>query len=132
MKQIAKMIFKESEFKNFIAMQVKISMGKFPPNYLLVKHSTGTSNINKGKYSSWTDYWQKNMSEPLTPDKNVCPCCKRKIIENESNYFVIGHVEDVNSHEKYLLPLCNDCNVKMKKWSFLANKERLRPIPTNL
>ena len=127
-----KMIIKETDLVEFVVMQVRITLKLIPKDSLCVIHSKGTANINKGKYSSWTEYWEDNIPDPIVPYNNICPCCRRTIVENNSNYFVVGHVEDSLTHEKYLLPLCNECNVKMKKWRFLAKKYRLHPVPTDL
>lgn len=126
------MVFKEAEFNAFVKMQAQIKLGRLPKDLICVSHASGTTKIEKGKYSSWTEYWKDIIREPIIPPKNVCPCCKRVIKEDKSNYFVIGHVEDSSSHRQYLLPLCNDCNVKMKKWPFFARKNKLHPIPTDL
>lgn len=129
---MSEMNFKKYELAAFFEMQSQIKNGNIPKDSLCVIHSEGTANISKGKYSSWTEYWKDNIPDPIVPYENICPCCRRIIVENDSNYFVIGHVEDSLSHEKYLLPLCNECNVKMNEWKFLAKKDRLHPIPTDL
>lgn len=133
MKKCATMVFKEKEFKSFIEMQVRIRMGKIPKDSICVKHSVGTDDISKGRYQSWTDYWNENSKGmPLIPDDYVCPCCKRRISESASNYFVIAHIEDIHTHRMYLHPVCNDCNTKMKKWLFFAKRDRLLDAPTDL
>ncbi len=127
------MTFKEGELRAFIKMQVQIELDVTPRDSICVKHSVGTDNINKGEYNSWKEYWKDNDKDiPVVPRGSVCPCCKRKIQETESNYFVIAHIEDVKTHKMYLHPVCNDCNTKMKKWRFFAKKDRLLEAPTDL
>ena len=124
--------YTQSAILRFIHDQVFILLNDIPDNCIVAKHAKGTSNINKGKYRSWTEYWKDNIKAPLAPPDNICPCCKRKIIESESNYFVVGHIYDVNTRKGYLCPVCNECNVKMKKWSFIVAKTFLQKRPKNL
>lgn len=133
MKKLATMEFKENEFQSFIKMQIQIALGKIPKDSICVKHSVGTDDLSKGGFHSWTEYWnEKSNGKPINPNGSVCPCCNRKILESESNYFVIAHIEDINTHKMYLHPVCNDCNTKMKKWRFFAKRDRLLEAPTDL
>ena len=127
----------ESSFYRFIAMQTKILLSKIvgksilPNECVIVRHMKDSSKLNKGRYHSWTEYWEDKYPDNVIPENNLCSCCQRIIKKTKSNYFVVGHVKTSNN-EKFLYPVCNDCNVKMKKWRFLADKNKLKPMPMNL
>lgn len=122
--------FDESSLIRFICMQVTIMFKAIPTSMVVCRHMKKSNEISKGKYSSWTQWWKDNIMMPIVPKNKKCPCCQRIIKEDKSNYFVIGYVKVKNN--KYLTPVCNDCNVKMKKWKFLVNRDRLVDLPTNL
>ena len=128
------MVFKENEFRSFINMAGSNCIRKkIPKDSICARHSIGTNAISKGDFHSWTEYWNEISNDiPINPIGSICPCCKRRIIESKTNYFVIAHIEDINTHKMYLHPVCNDCNIKMKKWLFLAKKDRLLEAPTDL
>ena len=134
---MASIKFSENTFYRFIAAQVRIYLSSIigdsviPKECLVVKHMKDSSKLNKGRYHSWTEYWEDKYPDDVIPENNLCSCCQRIIKKTKSNYFVVGHVETSNN-EKFLYPVCNDCNVKMKKWSFLADKNKLKPMPMNL
>lgn len=126
------MIFTRSALQRFIRNQVLIELEAVPRDSIVAKHAEGTSEYNKGNYSSWTEWWDENIDEPLTPPNGICPCCQRIIKENKSNYFVVGHIYDAHTREGYVCPVCNQCNTGMKKWSFLVPRKLLHERPKNL
>lgn len=126
------MKFTESELHEFIRNQVLIELDTIPNNSIVAKHASGTSEFSKGKYSSWTEWWEDNIKEPLAPTSGICPCCQRKIIEDDSNSFVVGHIYDAHTRDGYVCPVCNQCNTGLKKWSFIVPKELLHERPKNL
>ena len=111
-------------------MHTKIALNLIPDGFVVVKHMRGSTNISKGKYKSWSDWWNQNIKTPIDYVDKICPCCQRKIINNQYNYFVIGHVIlKKKPNTICLLPVCNECNVKLKKYSFIAKKSWLKPMP---
>lgn len=125
-----KIKYKLSEFKRFITMRIKIILNFIPNNAIVVKHLPKSSKLSKGKYSSWSEYWRDEIKTPIQPSNNICPCCQRVIFENSSNYFIIGHIYDVkNKKNKYLHPVCNECNVGLKRSKFIVNKKDIKPMP---
>ena len=129
---MSKIVFTEEELCRFINNQVLIGLNDIPEGSIVAKHSVGTSDIDKGKYSSWAQWWEDNIVTPLKPSDSICPCCQRKIIEDDSNYFVVGHIHDAHSNKGYVCPVCNQCNTAMKKWEFLVAKSMLHERPKNL
>ena len=129
---MASIKFNESSLRRFILMQIKIMSNLVPSAMVVCGHMKGSDNLSKGKYSSWTQWWEENIIKPIVPSDKKCPCCQRLINEDKSNYFIIGHIVDIKNDTGYLCPICNECNVKMKKWRFLVNKNRLVELPTDL
>lgn len=118
-----------NELHRFILNQIKIKFNLIPDDCIIVKHSSNTADIDKGKYSSWTKWWEDTIKLPLEPPSNICPCCQRTIINNRHNYFVVGHIYDIRSSKKYVCPVCNQCNTGMKKWKFLVPKALVHSRP---
>lgn len=126
----------EESFFQFLVMQVKIYLSDLwgesiiPDGFLVVRHMKDSSKLKKGKYHTWTEYWEDTYSDAVEPENKKCTCCQRFIKKTKSNYFVVGHVE-TESGQNFIYPVCNECNVKLKNWRFLANKNKLRPLPTD-
>lgn len=58
-------------------------------------------------YKSWVDYW-KIKSKHSFPQK--CPCCGKSF--TMTNYAVGSHVVNYKTDQVYIMPCCNNCNVK--------------------
>lgn len=131
---MGKIRFSEASFFRFYKMQLLISLSDFlgkkvlPNGCTIVNHMRDSSKLEKGKYKTWTEYWEDKYDDSVKPENELCTCCQRFIKETKSNYFVVGHVVTSNN-EKFIYPICNECNVKMKNFRFFAAKNKLRPIP---
>ena len=90
----------------------------------------GSSDLDKGRFASWSKYWKKEVGTTIGYEDKICPCCQRQIIPNQHNYFVIAHVIPQNDPNTIsLLPVCNECNVKLKHYPFIVQESWLEPMP---
>ena len=127
---MAKLRFTGKELYRFFRMHTKIVLNLIPNDFVVVKHMKGSTDLPKGEYKSWSDWWNRRVKTPIGYEDEICPCCQRHIIPNKHNYFIIAHVIPKNNSNKIcLLPVCNECNVKLKSFPFLAKKSWLEPMP---
>lgn len=120
----------KSEFVRLIKMQILIIFNCIPNGYSVVRHMKDSSKLSIGKYKSWSECYREEFNMNVGYEDNICPCCQREIIEDKHNYFIIGHVIPIESPDKIcLLPVCNECNVKLKHYRFLAPESKLKEMP---
>lgn len=82
-----------------------------------VKNTTGTSHLNPPYgYDSWLEYWEFKKGRKAYQ----CSHC------GSSQDLVGAHVQDQIGN-KYLVPLCQGCNVGLNGW-FKVNGSDLLPI----
>ena len=94
--------------------------------YTKVIHMDGSSEFLPKNYSTWSEYWEKEVKMSITPPNKICDCCCKPKDE-----FVIGHVTRVDNKKHFLYPICQKCNSEGKGKSnhqFLAIEELLYPF----
>ncbi len=98
-----------------------------------IKNITGSSKVSekppKG-YSSWLNYWEKNVNFILkTGIKYKCPACGNAF---ERKNFDGCHVQKVDSTDQkwYIIPLCDACNHRTDTPEI--GNIRLVDVPSNL
>lgn len=83
-----------------------------------VKHSIGTGDDSPPEgHATWINFWDENN---LNEIPKVCPQCGKR-----SKEIVGAHVEDENG-TKYILPVCDSCNLSAKRASSIG--EGFRPL----
>ena len=127
---MASILLQKSALIRFIKKQIIIRLNCIPNGYTVVRHMKDSSKLSRGKYNSWSECYREEYNMKVGYEDNICPCCQRKIIEDKHNYFIIGHVIPIKSPDKIcLLPVCNECNVKLKHYRFLAPESKLKEMP---
>ena len=127
---MAKLRFTAKELYRFFRIHTKIVLNLIPNDFVVVKHMKGSTDLPKGEYESWSDWWNDRVKRPIGYEDEICPCCQRHIIPDKHNYFIIAHVIPQNDPNTIsLLPVCNECNVKLKHYPFIVQESWLKPMP---
>lgn len=115
----------ESELKKLVTKVVRTVLKEYVDNQeILVKHMVGSADYEPKEGGTWKDYWEHKSNKLFPSQRTKCVCCGEM---KEPMDFVGGHVVEVhNRRNKYIHPVCEDCNKKYGKGKLKSPEFKVR------
>lgn len=107
-------IISKSELRKLINTAVRNVLKEIIDNQsILVEHMVDSAKYEPKDGGTWKDYWEKKSNRQFPYKRTKCACCGEM---KEPEEFVGGHIVEVdNRRNKYIHPICEDCNNKYGK-----------------